>query len=265
MSDSTPTLDFQPSPDKRPRHVAVIMDGNGRWARQKGQPRVFGHRHGAERVREVVESAGQYGVEVLTLYAFSEENWLRPIEEVGAIMHLLEYYLRRERQALMEKNVRFKVIGDLTRLSPQLRNLLVETISMLDSNDGLTLNVAISYSGRAEIVRAIREIAEKASKGLLTSEEITQDLVSSHLYTGGLPDPDLLIRTSGELRISNFLLWQSAYTEFYFSDVLWPDFDRYEFNRALESFAGRERRFGVTNLPSSRVTSSETKSSLGPC
>jgi undecaprenyl diphosphate synthase len=265
MSNVTSSLDRQQSLPQVPRHVAVIMDGNGRWARKKGHPRVFGHKYGAERVREIVEQAGHLGVQVLTLYAFSDENWFRPLEEVGAIMHLLEHYLRKERQALLEKNVRFQVIGDLSRLSPHLRKLIEETRQMLSNNDGLTLCVAISYGGRAEIVRAMRRIAEQVASGELRPDDIGPDLISQNLDTAGLPDPDLMIRTSGELRLSNFLLWQSAYTEFYFSEVMWPDFDRYEFKKALDAFGSRERRYGNTNSKQAGTTDSRSDMGVAPC
>ena len=265
MSNLTPTFELGHNFKRVPRHVAVIMDGNGRWARERGRPRVFGHKYGAEPVREIVERAGQVGVQVLTLYAFSDENWSRPVEEVGAIMHLLDHYLRKERQALFEKNVRFETIGDLSRLAPALRALIEETKDMLARNDGLTLNVAISYSGRAELTRAVNKIAEKVSKGEIKPNQIDQDLISSHLDTQGLPDPDFLIRTSGELRLSNFLLWQSAYTEFYFSEMMWPDFTRVEFDRALSEFARRERRFGQTVAAESARSLTPKDLSASPC
>jgi undecaprenyl diphosphate synthase len=229
-----------------PRHVAMIMDGNGRWAKQKGRPRVFGHRYGAERVREIVEQAGQWGISVLTLYAFSDENWGRPVDEVGVIMHLIEHYLRKERDELNRQNVRFRVIGDSSRFSPALRKLIDETRELLADNTGLILNVALSYGGRAEITRATRAIAEMVAQGQVSPSEITPDMIAGHLDTAGLPDPDLVIRTSGESRISNFLLWQAAYAEFYFTPVLWPDFSRHEFAKALGDFYSRERRFGLT-------------------
>jgi undecaprenyl diphosphate synthase len=238
----------------RPRHVAMIMDGNGRWAKQRGRPRVFGHKHGAERVRDIVEQAGQWGIEVLTLYAFSEENWNRPSDEVGVIMHLLEHYLRKERLELNKKNVQFRVIGDLSRLSSSLRSLIMETKSMLQGNTGLILNIAVSYGARSEIARAVAAIAAQVELGVLRPDQVDQNLISSFLDTSGLPDPDLVIRTSGEMRISNFLLWQSAYAEFYFSPVMWPDFTKEEFAKALEAFSGRERRFGLT---SAQILSSE--------
>jgi undecaprenyl diphosphate synthase len=231
--------------DVMPRHVAMIMDGNGRWAKSKGRPRVFGHKYGAERVREIVEQAGQWGIEVLTLYAFSDENWGRPTEEVGVIMKLIEHYLGKEREELHRQNVRFQIIGDLTRLSPTLQRLLEETKRFLASNTGLILNVALSYGGRAEITRATQGLAQKVARGEIKPEDITIDLISQHLDTAGLPDPDLVIRTSGEMRISNFLLWQSAYAEFHFSPVMWPDFSREEFASALRQYSSRERRFGL--------------------
>jgi undecaprenyl diphosphate synthase len=248
-----------------PRHVAVIMDGNGRWARAKGHPRVFGHKYGAERVREIVECAGQKGVKYLTLYAFSDENWRRPVEEVGAIMHLLEHYLRKERRALLDKNVRFKAIGDLSRLSAGLQKLIKETIDMLDDNTGLTLTVAISYGGRAEITRAMRKIADKVSAGELLPHQINQELISNHLDTSDIPDPDLLIRTSGELRISNFLLWQSAYAEFYFTDVNWPDFGIKEFEKALLAYSHRERRYGQSTAPLSEGVENLSRLGASTC
>lgn len=265
MSKVTSTPGLPLGLSQVPRHVAVIMDGNGRWARTRGHPRVMGHKCGAERVREIVEQAGQLGIEVLTLYAFSDENWKRPVDEVGAIMHLLEHYLRKERQALREKNVRFKVIGDLTRLSPHLRGLIEDTRQMLDCNDGLTLCVAISYGGRGEITRAVRHIAEKVARGAIRPDEISPDLLARHLDTAGLPDPDLLIRTSGELRISNFLLWQAAYSEFYFSHVMWPDFGADEFHRALLAYAGRERRYGGASCSASRAEDSPIQQGVAPC
>ena len=250
-----------------PRHVAIIMDGNGRWARQKGQPRVFGHKNGAERVREIVEQAGQWGIEFLTLYAFSDENWTRPEEEVGVIMHLLEHYLRKEANALHKKNVRFQTIGDLSRLSPSLQALIASTKELLSENTGLVLNVAISYGARAEMTRAMRAIAEKVARGDLLPENIDQQVFGEHLDTFALPDPDLLIRTSGELRISNFLLWQSAYSEFYFTDVMWPDFSSQEFLKAIQAFESRERRFGQISRRSvsPQNTNEPSSKSVHPC
>lgn len=250
-----------------PRHVAMIMDGNGRWAKQRGRPRVFGHKHGAERVREIVEQAGKWGIEVLTLYAFSDENWKRPAEEVGVIMHLLEHYLRKERDELNKQNVRFRVIGDMSQLSSSLRRLIEETRQLLDKNTGLILNVALSYGGRAEITRAVTRIADKVASGEISPSDINQSTISSHLDTSGLPDPDLVIRTSGELRISNFLLWQAAYAEFYFTPVMWPDFTPAEFSKALEAYESRERRFGLitSQLPPRASLEFGMSEGLNPC
>lgn len=230
-----------------PLHVAIIMDGNGRWARLRGRPRVFGHKSGAETVRKIVEQSGQWGLKVLTLYAFSDENWKRPAEEVGVIMNLLEHYLRKERDDLNRQNVQFRVIGDLSKLSPSLRKLILETRALLAENTGLILNVALSYGARAEITRAVSAIVARVKDGAISPDQIDQQMISSYLDTADLPDPDLIIRTSGEQRISNFLLWQSAYSEFYFTPVMWPDFTRDEFAKALEAYATRERRFGLTS------------------
>ena len=257
MSSTGSSLPFPMPREAMPRHVAMIMDGNGRWAKLKGRPRVFGHRYGAERVREIVEQAGQWGISVLTLYAFSDENWGRPIDEVGVIMHLIEHYLRKERQELNRQNVRFRVIGDSSRFSPALRKLIDETREMLADNTGLILNVALSYGGRAEITRATKSIAEKVARGEILADDISQKIIAEHLDTAGLPDPDLVIRTSGESRISNFLLWQAAYAEFYFTPVLWPDFSRHEFAKALEDFYSRERRFGLTGAQARSVTAAD--------
>ena len=246
MSSTGSSLPLPIPREEMPTHVAMIMDGNGRWAKQKGRPRVFGHRYGAERVREIVEQAGQWGIKALTLYAFSDENWGRPIDEVGVIMRLIEHYLRKERDELNRQNVRFRMIGDFSRFSPSLRSLLDETRDVLADNTGLVLTVALSYGGRAEITRATRAIAEKVLRGEILPGDISQKMIADYLDTAGLPDPDLVIRTSGECRVSNFLLWQSAYAEFYFTPVLWPDFSRQEFAKALEDFYSRERRFGLT-------------------
>jgi undecaprenyl diphosphate synthase len=239
----------------------MIMDGNGRWAKQKGRPRVFGHRYGAERVREIVEQAGQWGISVLTLYAFSDENWGRPIDEVGVIMNLIEHYLRKERDELHRQNVRFRVIGDFSRFSPALRKLIEETREFLADNTGLILNVALSYGGRAEITRATQAVAEKVARGEISPSDISQKMIAEHLDTAGLSDPDLVIRTSGESRISNFLLWQAAYAEFYFTPVLWPDFSRQEFAAALGDYYSRERRFGLTGAQARSVTGANFSSS----
>jgi undecaprenyl diphosphate synthase len=227
-----------------PRHVAIIMDGNGRWARHKGKPRQFGHRAGMRSVREVIEGAVDAGVEVLTLFAFSQENWFRPAGEVRALMSLLELYVRREREELIEKGVEVRAIGELERLGPRTRAALQSVVDATRGGTALRLNLAISYGARAEIVRAARRLAERVQRGTLVPAEIDEALFAGELYTAGLPDPDLLIRTSGELRISNFMLWQLAYTEIHVSPVLWPEFSREHLFGAIHDFQRRERRFG---------------------
>lgn len=227
-----------------PRHVAIIMDGNGRWARERSRPREFGHRAGMQSVRETVEAAIEAGVEVLTLFAFSQENWHRPQGEVSALMTLLELYVRKERRDLKEKGVEVDVIGEMERLGPRTRGALQGIVEHTRGGSKLRLNLAISYGSRNEIARAARLLAERVRNGTLVPEEIDEELFSSHLYTAGLPDPDLLIRTSGELRISNFMLWQLAYTEMHITPVLWPDFTREHFYGAILDFQRRERRFG---------------------
>jgi undecaprenyl diphosphate synthase len=227
-----------------PRHVAVIMDGNGRWARERGRPREFGHRAGMRAVRAAVEAAGDAGVEVLTLFAFSQENWHRPQREVGALMALLELYVRKERQELKEKGVEVHVVGELCKLGPRTRAAIEGIVEHTRGGTGLKLNLAISYGSRAEIVHAARRLAERVREGTLMPGEITEEMFAEHLYTPADPDPDLLIRTSGELRISNFMLWQLAYTELYVTPVLWPDFTREHFFAALLEYQQRERRFG---------------------
>ena len=237
-----------------PRHVAIIMDGNGRWAKKRGESRIFGHKKGVDSVRDAVEHAGSLGIEVLTLFAFSEENWGRPKPEVDFILSLLDRYLQRELAELNAKNVRFSTIGDLSKLPIKSQRLLAETKSTLAGNTGLILNIAISYGARSEIVEACRSIALDVASGKIKAEDIDQDCVNSHLHTAHLPPPDLLIRTSGEQRLSNFLLWQMAYTEFYFTDIHWPDFNKEEFAKALQAYATRDRRFGKiheSSLPAS--------------
>jgi len=227
-----------------PRHVAIIMDGNGRWARQRGLPRTAGHRAGAEALREVVKTAAQLGIEILTLYAFSTENWKRPRAEVEALMGLLVEYLGKELDRLVKEGVRIQVIGHPEELPPQVRSELERALEATRSNDGLLVNLALNYGGRREIADAIRAIVKKALEGNLRLEDIDEGLVQSHLYTAGLPDPDLLIRPSGEMRVSNFLLWQIAYTEFWVTDVLWPDFRPYHLLEAVRAYQARDRRFG---------------------
>jgi undecaprenyl diphosphate synthase len=227
-----------------PRHVAIIMDGNGRWARERGRPREFGHRAGMDAVREAVEGATDAGVEVLTLFAFSQENWHRPRGEVSALMSLLQLYVRREQRELREKGVEVSVIGDLERLGPRTRRALEGIVEHTRGGTRLRLNLAVSYGARGEIVRATRALAERVRAGTLAPEEIDEAAFAAELYTARDPDPDLLIRTSGEHRISNFMLWQLAYTELHITPVLWPDFGREHLFQAIRDFQRRERRFG---------------------
>ena len=238
-----------------PEHVAIIMDGNGRWAHRQGLSRVDGHSEGINSVREIVRASGELNIKYLTLYTFSTENWNRPPREVAALMRLLLKTIRAEVKDLQKNNVRLTVIGKLEDLPSAARLGMRNAIKTLRDNTGLTLNLALSYSSRKEITEAIQKMARKVQAGELRPGGINEEVVSQHLYTSAIPDPDLLIRTSGELRISNFLLWQLAYTEIYVTDVLWPDFRRMEFYRAIESYQTRERRFG---LVSDQVSASHT-------
>lgn len=231
-----------------PVHIAIIMDGNGRWARSRGLPRTAGHEEGVKAVKRIVRAAGNINLPYLTLYTFSTENWKRPKSEVTAIMKLLYRATRRELNELLANNVRLITTGDIEALSPSRRDILKDAMARTAKNTGLTLNLALNYSGRFEILRAARMIAEDVSRHKLKPEEISEKLFTDYLQTNGLPDPDLLIRTSGELRISNFLLWQMAYTEIYVTDVLWPDFDEKDFYQAIIDFQGRERRFGKIKI-----------------
>jgi len=220
------------------------MDGNGRWAKQRSLPRIEGHRHGAESVRAVVRAAGEVGIKYLTLYAFSVENWSRPKEEVDTLMKYLDRYLRNEIGELQKNNVRLEVIGQIYRLPEFVQEQLRKTTAALANNKGLTLVLALSYGGRTEIVEAVRSIATKVKQGKIDAAEINEDVFAQHLYTKNMPDPDLLIRTSGEMRISNFLLWQISYTELVVTPTLWPDFRKAQFFEALEEYTRRHRRFG---------------------
>ena len=233
--------------DYIPRHVAVIMDGNGRWAELHGNDRIYGHRQGVDAVRSVVEGAGEVGVEYLTLYAFSTENWDRPKEEVNALMSLLVNAIVQETGNLNEKNVRMHAIGDLVSLPDDVRVKLSEAIFSTSTNTGLNLVLALSYSGRWEIIDAVKKIVRKTQQGEILENNINESVISCHLSTAGIPDPELLIRTSGEYRISNFLLWQVAYSEFYFTPILWPDFRKEDLFDAIADFQSRERRFGKTS------------------
>jgi len=229
-----------------PTHVAIIMDGNGRWAEAHGLPRIAGHKRGADAVRRTVESAVNQGVAYLTLFGFSSENWKRPLEEVTDLMGLLRLYLKTEIAALDKQGVRFLVIGDRSKLSNDINELIESAETRTEGNSRLTLSVALSYGGRAEIVSAACKIADEVRAGGLEPSDIDEDLFASRLFTAGTPDPDLLIRTSGEQRISNFLLWQLAYTELVFIDTRWPDFSEEHFERAVKEYHGRERRYGAT-------------------
>ncbi|MFC1826063.1 isoprenyl transferase [Thermodesulfobacteriota bacterium] len=229
---------------KLPAHVAIIMDGNGRWARKRLLNRIKGHEQGVESVRTIVRACREIGVSYLTLYAFSTENWQRPKSEVSALMTLLKHFLESERQELLDNNIRLDAIGQIERLPAGVQRALHESMALTKENDKMCLNLALSYGSRAEIVAMVKDIAIKAKDGRLDPDSITSELVSEHLYTGQIPDPDLLIRTSGEMRISNFLLWQLAYTEIYVTDTLWPDFGKDEFIRILQDYQRRERRFG---------------------
>ncbi len=227
-----------------PRHVAIIMDGNGRWARERNLPRPLGHRSGMKAVREVVEGAIEAGLEVLSLFAFSQENWQRPPMEIQALMSLLEEYIAREASELAEQGVRVQVLGDLARLTPAAAAAAATLVERTAHNDRLTLNLFISYGSRAEIARAAQRIAEDVQAGRMRPEDVDEEAIRSRLYTADGPDPDLLIRTSGEQRISNFLLWQLAYAELFMSPVLWPNFGRRELYEAILDFQNRDRRFG---------------------
>lgn len=230
---------------KPPRHVAIIMDGNGRWATTRGLPRVAGHRRGAEAVRRTVTAATELGIDYLTLFGFSSENWKRPIEEVDDLMGLLRHYLRGEIAELHRNGVRLRVIGRRERLPVDIVTLITNSEELTRNNARLQLTVALSYGGRDEIVSAARQVAEAVRAGQLEPEAIDEACFARHLFTSALPDPDLLIRTSGEQRISNFLLWQTAYSEFVFTETLWPDFSKEDLKRAVEDFHGRERRYGA--------------------
>ena len=239
--------------EKIPSHVAIIMDGNGRWAAQFGNERTFGHEHGVEAVRSVVEGAGEIGIKYLTLYAFSTENWARPKEEVDALMGLLVHSISEETDELKRSNVRLRVIGDVKSLPVSVQEKLNWSIDKLKGCTGLTLVLALSYSSKWEIVEAVKRIAEKVKLGEMDPSEINYDMINCYLNTSEMPDPELLIRTSGECRISNFLLWQIAYTELYFTPKLWPDFRKEDLFEAICDFQNRERRFGKTSQQSVKL------------
>ncbi|MCF7885339.1 MAG: isoprenyl transferase [Candidatus Marinimicrobia bacterium] len=230
-----------------PQHIAIIMDGNGRWAKEKNRPRVFGHREGINSVRDVTRECGKLGVEVLTLYTFSVENWSRPRNEISALMKLLVSTVKREVKELNKNNVQLSLIGQIEDLPDDPRQELLKGVEKTSRNTGLQLNLALSYGGRQEIIHGVKQIAKKIEQGKLSSKDIDEKVFADHLFTAGLPDPDLLIRTSGEMRVSNFLLWQMAYTEIYVTQTYWPDFREMELLKAINDYQRRERRFGKTS------------------
>jgi len=232
--------------DKLPKHVAIIMDGNGRWAEQRALPRFAGHRAGVETVRSLVQMCGELGIQALTLFAFSSENWRRPKKEVGLLMDLFLTALEREVNKLHETGVRLRVVGDISAFPQKLQDRIAKAMELTAGNTNLVLNIAANYGGKWDITNAVRQVAAKVEQGVLSPEDIDENVIAEHLTMHDLPDPDLFIRTGGEERISNFLIWQLAYTELHFTRVLWPDFTRAEFAKALTSFAQRQRRFGRT-------------------
>jgi undecaprenyl diphosphate synthase len=244
MSDSPLNIPVE----KIPRHVAMIMDGNGRWAIARGLPRLAGHKAGTENLRRVIRASVEFGVKYLTIYAFSTENWGRPPEEVQGLMYILQDVIDRELGELNKEGVQLRHIGRLERLDPRIQKKVLHAIDLTKNNDRLILNVAFNYGGRDEIINAIQKIM----KDQIPPENVTDELVSRYLFTAGVPDPDLIIRTSGELRVSNFLIWQAAYSEWYITPTFWPDFDREEYGRALEDFANRDRRYGKVSSVEAR-------------
>jgi len=233
--------------ERLPRHIAIIMDGNGRWAKRRNQPRVFGHRQGAKSVRKVVEGAARLSINNLTLYAFSTENWNRPKQEVKTLMKLLINALKNELGLMMKNNIRLNAIGHTDMMPPNVQQELQEVLDETKENTGLVLTLALSYGARQEILRAVQEISHKVKNNIISVENVDDNIINKHLYTQNLPDVDLLIRTSGEVRISNFLLWQIAYAELYFTDELWPDFNETSLHKAIADYQKRERRFGKTS------------------
>jgi len=233
--------------DNLPRHIAIIMDGNGRWANARRLPRIAGHREGVRTVRKITQICGELGIQALTLYTFSSENWKRPVAEVGALMKLLVRSLRKEVSDLMKNNVRFTVIGDINKFDQQIQNELKNAFQKTKNNSGLNLNLALSYGSRQEILYATRKLVEKVTLGEIEIKDISEDLFSKMLHTKDLSDPDLLIRTGGEFRVSNFLLWQIAYTEIHITDLYWPEFEKQDLMNAIYDYQNRERRFGKTS------------------
>jgi undecaprenyl diphosphate synthase len=241
-----------------PQHVAIIMDGNGRWAKLRGRPRIYGHVRGSAQVRPIVRECGRLGVKYLTLYCFSNENWGRPSAEVAILMRLLEKYLVRERKTLMANNVRLNAIGDISALPQHALLALRETIALTAQNTGLTLTFAVSYGSRQEIIEALRTLAQEVRSGVLNPGQINEDIFNKHLFTKSMPDPDLIIRSSGEMRLSNFLLWQGAYSELYFTEKFWPEFSIEELRKAFKEYSQRRRRFGLTEDQGEKPPHSKT-------
>jgi undecaprenyl diphosphate synthase len=239
-------------PERLPAHIAIIMDGNGRWAKNRLLPRVAGHREGARTVDRIVTSCRQIGVKALTLYSFSSENWRRPKTEVAALMGILKRYLNKELARMIQKGIKFNVIGDMDALPAQAKQAVLETMEKTSAMTEMTLTLALSYGSRDEITRAVKKIAQDAKDGLISPNDINEEAICARLDTHGLPEPDLLIRSGGDIRLSNFLLWQSAYTELYFTDKLWPDFTDKDIRNAIISFQKRERRFGMTGEQATR-------------
>ncbi|YAF96953.1 MAG: isoprenyl transferase [Nodularia sp. CChRGM 3473] len=247
MTAQPTELQYLPPDLKRellPKHVAVIMDGNGRWAKRQGLPRIMGHKRGVDALKDLLRCCRDWGIQALTAYAFSTENWKRPQEEVDFLMTLFQRVLRQELREMVEENVQIQFVGNLPALPLSLQQEISRSMAETQHNRGIRFSVATNYGGRQEILQACRAIAQKVQQGVLKPDEIDEELFERHLYTAGITDPDLLIRTSGEMRLSNFLLWQMAYGEIYITDTLWPDFDRNEFHRALYAYQQRERRFG---------------------
>lgn len=246
---ASPTTDLELSvpPEKRPRHVAIIMDGNGRWAQRQSRPRIHGHQRGAKTVRTITEECARINIEQLTLYCLSSENWKRPQDELEFLMFLLSEYMIQERETMMENNIRLQIIGRRERIPEDVQKEMDKSLEMTAGNTGTCLCLAINYGGRAEIVDAFRQISQRVKDGELDVSEISEQMVSDHLYTAGMSDPDLLIRTAGEMRISNYLLWQISYAEMWVTEKMWPEFDIAEFHRAITDFSKRNRRFGGLN------------------
>ncbi|MBL4930871.1 isoprenyl transferase [Clostridium paridis] len=243
-NNSNKDLDIALDYDNIPKHIAIIMDGNGRWAKQKGLPRSFGHKAGTETVRKVIKECNRLGVKYLTLYAFSTENWKRPKDEVNVLMNILVEYLRKEFNELNENNVVINHIGDITGLPLECQKELISAYERTKNNTGVTMNLAINYGGRTEIVDATKKIIEEIENGILTINNLNEKMFSSYLYTKNMPDPDLIIRPSGEQRLSNFLLWQCAYSEFWYSNINWPDFNEDDLRKAIFDYQNRDRRYG---------------------